>query len=75
MTPKTLKIDIYQNEDGWQGTVHVKLGHFLTYTDGNTAGEVLDHIIKHHPGFIYDIEVLDQIVYNEITREEEDVFN
>ena len=70
----TLKAEIYEmnysvspgGEDCWEGTVHIKLGHTVNYTDGKTAGEILDYILKQHPDVQLEVDVTSLGAYNKI---------
>jgi hypothetical protein len=74
----TLKVEIYEvnyavspgGEDCWEGTVHIKLGHTVHYSDGRTAGEVLDKVIKDYPGVPFEVDVISLEAYNKLVERE-----
>lgn len=48
----------------WEADVQIGLGHTINYSDGQTAGEILDYIIKQYPGVKLEVDVISLEAYN-----------
>ena len=57
--------------DCWEMDVREKLGHTKTYSDYNTAGDALNHLLYLYPGVELDIGITSLEAYNKIMERQE----
>lgn len=67
-----MKVSIYEMDysvspggiNCWEADVQIGLGHTINYSDAETAGDLLNYIIKQYPGVPLEVDIKSLEAYN-----------